>query len=118
MRRSEEKAGEDGYLQLSGRLSAGRYRGGYHTCEDGQPEHTGICPDAPCEKATGKASAFGTQQGQVLQDGKKGFPEHAFVGSVATVHIVSCGLSVLRGLPGQGLAEKGDDYGCGTGRAD
>ena len=38
---------------------------------------------------------FGTQQGQVLQDGKKGFPEHAFVGSVATVHIVSCGLSVL-----------------------
>ena len=42
----------------------------------------------------------------------------AFVGSVATVHIVSCGLSVLRGLPGQGLAEKGDDYGRGTGRAD
>ena len=81
-------------------------------------EEATIRPDAPCEKATGKASAFGTQQGQVLQDGKKGFPEHAFVGSVATVHIVSCGLSVLRGLPGQGLAEKGDDYGCGTGRAD
>ena len=85
----KEKAGESGYLQLSGRLSTDRHRRIDRAHQDGQPERAGICLNPTCKKEAGQTFPFRAQQGQVLQGGEKDFPENAPVRGIAKVYLLS-----------------------------